>query len=98
MTQEGLTSRGPLQKKPLGSWQSKEAVPLTVAMSFRRKSAISMMDSDDETERIIQGPMRGAVHEHLLRNGYINERTTVDARGALVVVTAAGRKALRNRS
>ena len=80
MTQEGLTSRGPLQKKPLGSWQSKEAVPLTVAMSFRRKSAISMMDSDDETERIIQGPMRGAVHQHLLRNGYIKERTTVDAR------------------
>ena len=46
-----------------------------------------MMDSDDETERIIQGPMRGAVHQHLLRNGYIKERTTVDARGALVVVT-----------
>jgi hypothetical protein len=51
-----------------------------------------------ETERIIQGPMRGAVHQHLLRSGYIKERTTVDARGALVVVTAAGRKALRNRS
>ena len=29
-----------------------------------------------ETERIIQGPMRGAVHQHLLRNGYIKERTT----------------------
>jgi len=57
-----------------------------------------MMDSDDETERIIQGPMRGAVHQHLLRSGYIKERTTVDARGALVVVTSAGRKALRNRS
>jgi hypothetical protein len=32
-----------------------------------------------ETERIIQGPMRGAVHQHLLRSGYIKERTTVDA-------------------
>ena len=51
-----------------------------------------------ETERIIQGPMRGAVHQHLLRSGYIKERTTVDARGALVVETVAGRKALRNRS
>jgi hypothetical protein len=44
-----------------------------------------------ETERIIQGPMRGAVHQHLLRSGYIKERT-------MVVVTAAGRKALRNGS
>jgi hypothetical protein len=51
-----------------------------------------------ETERIIQGAMRGAVHQHLLRSGYIEERTTVDARGTLVVVTTAGRKALRNRS
>jgi hypothetical protein len=60
--------------------------------------------SDDErkllryyaaTERIIHGPVRSAVHQHLLHSGYIEERT-VDTRGALVVVTAAGRKALRN--
>jgi hypothetical protein len=49
-----------------------------------------------ETERIIHGPVR-AVHQHLLRGGYIEERT-VNTRGALVVVTAAGRRALRNRS
>jgi hypothetical protein len=62
--------------------------------------------SDDErnllryyaaTERIIHGPVRGAVHQHLLHSGYIEKRT-VDTRGARVVVTAAGRKALRNRS
>jgi hypothetical protein len=50
-----------------------------------------------ETERILHGPVRGAVHQHLLRMGYIEERT-VNTRGALVVVTAAGRRALRNRS
>jgi hypothetical protein len=26
-----------------------------------------------ETERIIHGPVRGAVHQHLLRMGYIEE-------------------------
>ena len=50
-----------------------------------------------ETERTIHGPVRSAVHKHLLHSGYIEERT-VDTRGALVVVTATGRKALRNRS
>jgi hypothetical protein len=50
-----------------------------------------------ETERILHGAERGTAHQHLLRSGYIEERT-VDARGALVVVTAAGRRALRNRS
>jgi hypothetical protein len=50
-----------------------------------------------ETERILHGPVRGEVHQHLLRSGYIEERT-VNPQGALVVVTAAGRKALRNRS
>jgi hypothetical protein len=50
-----------------------------------------------EAERIIHGSVRGAVHQHLLHSGYIEERT-VDTRGALVVVTAAGRKELRNRS
>jgi hypothetical protein len=50
-----------------------------------------------ETERIIHGSVRGAVHQHLLHSGYIEERT-VHTRGVRVVVTAAGRKALRNRS
>jgi hypothetical protein len=50
-----------------------------------------------ETERILHGKERGAIHRHLLSMGYIEERT-VNTRGALVVVTAAGRKALRNRS
>jgi hypothetical protein len=50
-----------------------------------------------ETERIIHGPVRGAVHQHLLHSGYIEERR-IDNRGAQVAVTAAGRKALRNRS
>jgi hypothetical protein len=50
-----------------------------------------------ETERILHGPVRGAIHQHLLNCGYIEERT-VDTRGALVVVTATGRRALRNRS
>lgn len=27
-----------------------------------------------ETDRIIHGPVRGAVHQHLLRMGYIKER------------------------
>jgi hypothetical protein len=50
-----------------------------------------------ETERILHGAERGTAHQHLLRSGYIEERT-IDARGALVVVTAAGQRALRNRS
>jgi hypothetical protein len=50
-----------------------------------------------ETERTIHGPVRGAVHQHLLLSGYIEEQR-IDTRGAQVVVTAAGRKALRNRS
>ena len=50
-----------------------------------------------ETERILHGPARGAVHQHLLHSGYIEERP-VNARGMLVVVTAAGRRALRRRS
>jgi hypothetical protein len=57
--------------------------------------------SDDErnqlryyagTERILHGTSaRGPVHQHLLRSCYIEERT-VDARDALIVMTAAGRK------
>jgi len=50
-----------------------------------------------ETERTIHGSARGAVHRHLLQSGYIEERT-VDSQGALVVVTAAGQKALGSRS
>jgi hypothetical protein len=55
-----------------------------------------------ETERIIhgpvrgtiiQGPVQGTVRHHLLDMGYIEERT-VDTRGAVVVLTAAGRRAL----
>jgi hypothetical protein len=49
-----------------------------------------------ETERILHGPVRGDVHQHLVRSGHIEERT-VNPGGAVVVVTAAGRKALRNR-
>jgi hypothetical protein len=34
-----------------------------------------------ETERIIHGPVRGAVHQHLLRSGYIEEgRSIAEAR------------------
>jgi hypothetical protein len=50
-----------------------------------------------ETERILHAAMRGAVHQHLLRSGYIEERT-VNAQATLVTVTATGRRALRNRS
>jgi hypothetical protein len=50
-----------------------------------------------ETERIVHGPARGAIRQHLLNSGYIEERT-IDLRDALVVVTAAGRKALGNPS
>ena len=50
-----------------------------------------------ESERIIHGLGRGAVHEHLLRMGYIEERA-VNVRDTLVVVTAAGERALHSRS
>lgn len=50
-----------------------------------------------ETERIIHGPVRGAVHQHLLRSGYIEE-SPIKPKGALIMVTAAGRNALRQRS
>jgi hypothetical protein len=40
-----------------------------------------------ETERIIHGPERGVVHQHLLHIGYIEERR-VNARGASIVVTS----------
>ena len=50
-----------------------------------------------ETERILHGPERGAVHQHLLRMGYIQERP-VNLRDSVVVVTQAGRKALGFRS
>jgi hypothetical protein len=46
-----------------------------------------------ETERIIHGPERGAVHQHLLRRGFIQERP-VGVKDAIVVVTQAGRTAL----
>jgi hypothetical protein len=49
-----------------------------------------------ESERILHGPARGEVHLHLLRSGYIEGRT-VNPGGALIVVTAAGRKVLCNR-
>jgi hypothetical protein len=50
-----------------------------------------------DTERVIHGPVRGAVHQHLLNSGFIEERT-VDTRRALVAVTSPGRRALRARS
>jgi hypothetical protein len=43
------------------------------------------------------GQWGSAVHQHLLHSGYIEEQT-IDTRGAQVVVTAAGWKALRSRS
>jgi hypothetical protein len=57
----------------------------------------NLLRYDAETERILHGPVRGAVHLHLVNSGYIEERT-VNAQGMLVMVTAAGRRALRNRS
>jgi hypothetical protein len=45
-----------------------------------------------EIGRIIHVPVRGAFYQHPLSRGYIKERTA-DTQGALVVVTAAGRKA-----
>ena len=50
-----------------------------------------------ETERILHGPERGAVHQHLLRMGYIDERP-VNLQDLVVVVTQAGRMALGLRS
>ena len=50
-----------------------------------------------ETERMLHGPERGAVHQHLLRMGYIQERP-VTLQDSVVVVTQAGRKALGFRS
>ena len=47
-----------------------------------------------EIGRIIHVPVRGAFYRHPLSRGYIKERTA-DTQGALVVVTAAGRKAQR---
>jgi hypothetical protein len=49
-----------------------------------------------ETERILHGRERGVLHQHLLSMGYIEEGAA-NTRGAPVVVTAAGRRALRNR-
>ena len=47
-----------------------------------------------ERERVIHGPVRGAVHQQLFRSGYIEGRR-VKTQGALVVMTAAGQRALR---
>jgi len=46
-----------------------------------------------ETERILHGPERGVVHQHLLSMGYIEERP-VKLQDSAVVVTQAGRMAL----
>jgi len=50
-----------------------------------------------EGERVIHGRGRGAVHLHLLRMCYIEERP-VNLQDSVVVVTAAGRMALSFRS
>ena len=50
-----------------------------------------------EVERIIHGRARGAVHQHLLRMCYIEERP-VNLQDSVVVVTEAGRMALSFRS
>jgi hypothetical protein len=49
-----------------------------------------------ETDRFISGQARGGLYLHLLRSGYIEEEVE-SACGTLVVVTAVGRAALRNR-
>ena len=46
-----------------------------------------------ETQRILHGPERGAVHQRLLRMGYIEEKT-FGLKDAVVVVTQPGRAAL----
>jgi hypothetical protein len=48
-----------------------------------------------ETEHILHGNERGAVHQHPPSNGHIEERT-FDTRDALVVVTATGQKNCAN--
>jgi hypothetical protein len=63
-------------------------------------SAVSKVLSDErnllryyaETQRIIHGSERGAVHQHLLRMGFIEERT-FGLKDAVVVVTQPGRLA-----
>ena len=49
-----------------------------------------------ETDRIIHGLVRGTLHQHLLRMGYIEERK-VKPQDLLIVVTEAGQKVLRSK-
>lgn len=50
-----------------------------------------------ESERLLHGPERGAVHQHLLRMGYIEEQP-VNLQNAMVVLTQAGRDSLAQTS
>ena len=49
-----------------------------------------------EADRVIHGPRRGVLHQHLLRLGYIEEHA-VEQQNSLILVTDAGRKALATR-
>ena len=49
-----------------------------------------------ETERIMHGRVRGALHQHLLHMGYIEERA-VKPQNLMIVVTEAGQKVLRSK-
>jgi hypothetical protein len=50
-----------------------------------------------ERARILHGPGRGVVHQHLLSTGYIEEKT-VNMQDSVIVLTQAGRMALGFRS
>jgi hypothetical protein len=64
-------------------------------------SAVSELLSDErnllryyaETQRIIHGAERGVVHQHLLRMGFIEERT-FGLKDAVIVIIQPGRLAL----
>jgi hypothetical protein len=63
--------------------------------------AVSKLLSDErnllryyaEAQRILHGAERGAVHQHLLRMGFIEEKT-FGLKGAMIIVTEPGRSAL----
>jgi hypothetical protein len=48
-----------------------------------------------EGDRLVRGPQRTPVHQHLLRIGFIEEKP-VNLRDSVISVTDAGRKALRS--
>jgi hypothetical protein len=50
-----------------------------------------------EQDRLIRGPQRTPIHQHLLRIGFIEEKP-VNLRDSVIRVTDAGRKALGSTS